>query len=158
MNAIASILLIAVNNDLLGYGEPTLAPPQIVEHTVSKPIISVVRSLRIDERSPITLAPDPDYPEHPGKAAFRERWQDQGRKAYREPTMAASAVAASSSAAAPAAPPVRAAPPPPKPAAVDRAVMVWSCQGGSCGWRPASSQPTQRVQTYQRRGLFRRLR
>jgi hypothetical protein len=108
-------------------------------------------------------------PEDPGMTAFKARWNEAGRKTYTEPVSKGSnpAAVASSSKATTAPPPLsitlaasslKASTKPAAPPAINRAVMVFSCQNGVCAWRPAASQPTRQVvpqRTY-RRGLFRR--
>jgi hypothetical protein len=111
----------------------------------TKPVISVVnhiadvskkvdkRPLRIDDRSPITLAPDPDT--FSALADFKAR----------TPAVVSSGTKRQ--------PPAKYIPP------IEKAAMVQQlvCVNGTCSyqWVPAGQQ-TQSVRTYQRRGLFRR--
>ena len=151
-----------VPGELVVTERPTPAPAIAETITVAKPVISIARFPRVNNEAtaPITLAPDPDYPEHPGEAAFRQRWADPQRKSY---------TAARAAAPAPV-PLIRqrttlAASPPVKP--IDKAVMVRQvqCVGGTCqtAWVPASSVLTatvqpQRVYQRQRFRLFQRRR
>jgi hypothetical protein len=144
----------------------------------SKPVISVV-NLRIDELSPVTIAPDPDndISTHPDLFAFIERHKDGKPKVWKGPKLAPAEVTekpritnqeaevalkklAKPAAVAPlkrrASPHVPSAQPP----AIDRAVMQrvyvgTVCVGGRCEpryeWRPVSQQPTKSAQRYQPR-------
>lgn len=137
MNMILAFLLVLPVEWRLDYPEPTLAPrldePQTV--VAQKPLVSVARFLRVNNEAtaPITLAPDPDYPD-PQPAA--------GKTA---PTVAQ---------------PKKYSPPAEKnPLPIERAVMVLDCSSGQCVYVPAAKAPTQRVRpTYQRSRfrLFRR--
>jgi hypothetical protein len=134
-------------------GEPCTCGPdcrcELLVVKANKPVISVVklpaveRPLRIDNHSPITLAPDPDdINTHPDLIAFKERHKNLGIGA---PAAVAKTYAA---------PSVRAKPPAFVPQPVDRAAMVrvytgTVCVGGRCEaryeWRPVASQPTRSV-------------
>lgn len=155
----------------LSLGEPTLAAPcqcrpgeacqcEVCDcHPTAKPALVSVRKPRIDSTSPITLAPDPDYDD--AIAAFKERWSDPTRKVYVGKTLPPESVqrtaaGIASSARTPQKDAGPTQPPQQQPAPIDRAAMVWSCQGGQCQWVPAAAAPTKSVQTYRRGFLFRR--
>ena len=130
---------------------------------VSKPIVTVVRKPRIDDQSPITLAPDPAYDD--AIAAFTERHAEPGRKVWTGTKLppenpSPAAVTTAPRANATAQPPASKTIPP-----IEKAVMrqVLVCRNGMCAyeWQPVASQPTKSVQTpavqqrqYQRRGLL----
>jgi hypothetical protein len=134
----------------------------------TKPVISVVnhiadvskkvdrRPLRIDDRSPITLAPDPDY--HSALADFQARHLNGVSKVYVGSKLPPETPAALSSGTK--RPPAKVSQQPPAKyiPPIEKAAMVQQlvCVNGTCSyqWVPASQAPTQR--TYQRRGLFRR--
>jgi hypothetical protein len=143
----------------------------------TKPIITVVRKPRIDEFSPITLAPDPDYdaieaeierensiPRKRGPSnepfvsnfrrdedAFVERWKNPNLKTWTGTTLppepSPAAVGAKATA-----PPITQPPATYKPVPIERAAMTYQCVNGVCQWVPASAAPTKRAQpqTYQR--------
>lgn len=164
----------------LSFNEPTLACKcEVCEcpscdcrlPTIETPAVVSVRKPRIDEFSPITLAPDPAYDD--AIAAFTERWKDPNRKTYvgkqlsPEPTAVGAKAKTSSgkqpsvSNPSPAAVSSGTRGPPaiskqPSVLPIEQAAMkrVWVCSGGVCQWEfvPATQAPTKSVrqQSYQR--------
>ena len=135
---------------------------------VSKPIVTVVRKPRIDDQSPITLAPDPAYDD--AIAAFTERHSGSGSSVWvgsqlpPEPSPAAVSSGTTRPPALTKQPPIISTPAavttaqtrpsataqPPityKPVPIERAAMTYQCVNGVCQWVPTSQAPTKTMQT-----------